>query len=80
MSINTAPKFGRIELLIKNEGYNDKDLRSTTRIQFLDCGLVITGDHIIIVIDEKDESSNSSTSTGRIFSLKDVSAYKTYTL
>jgi hypothetical protein len=80
MSINTAPKFGKIELLIKNEGYNDKDLRSTTRIQFLDCGLMITGDHLIILIDDKDDINKSPTTTGRIFNLKDVSAYKTYAL
>lgn len=77
MNINTAPKFGKVELLIKNEGYGDKDLRSTTKIEFLDCGLMITGDYIIVVIDEKDELNHDLT-TGNIFNLKDVSAYKTH--
>jgi hypothetical protein len=80
MSINTAPKYSKIELLIKNEGYRDTDLRSTTKIEFLDCGLIISGDHLIIVIDERNDINNSLTSTGRIFNLKEISAYKTYAL
>jgi hypothetical protein len=80
MSINTAPKYSKIELLIKNEGYRDTDLRSTTKIEFLDCGLIISGNHLIIVIDERNDINNSLTSTGRIFNLKEISAYKTYAL
>lgn len=80
MSINTAPKYSKIELLVKNEGYRDTDLRSTTKIEFLDCGLIISGDHLIIVIDERNDINNSLTSTGRIFNLKEISAYKTYAL
>lgn len=78
MHTNKAPKFGKVELLIKNEGYSDKDLRSTTKIEFLDCGLMITGDYIIVIIDEKDELNHDLTTTGNIFNLKDVSAYKTH--
>lgn len=78
--MNTAPKYSKIELLIKNEGYRDTDLKSTTKIEFLDCGLVISGDHLIIIIDERDDINNSLTSTGRIFNLKEISAYKTHAL
>ena len=75
--MNRAPKFGKIELLLKEET-NDKAIQSTNKIEFLDCGLMITGDYIIVIIDEKDELNNTLTSTGRIFNLKDVSAYKTH--
>lgn len=80
MNTNTAPKYSKVELLINNnEVHRDTDLRSTTKIEFLDCGLIISGDHLIIVIDERDDINNSLTSTGRIFDLKEISAYKTYT-
>jgi hypothetical protein len=78
MTTNTAPKYSKVELLIKNEGYRDTDLIPTTKIEFLDCGLIISGDHIIVVIDERDDINNSLTSTGRIFNLKEIYAYKTY--
>jgi hypothetical protein len=77
MSTNTTPKFGKVELLFKN-GEPTKDLTSTTRLEFEDCGLMITGDHIIVILDERDGINNSLTSTGRIFSLKEIAAYKTH--
>ncbi|TXG86577.1 MAG: hypothetical protein E6R13_00300 [Spirochaetes bacterium] len=77
MSTNTAPKFGKVELLFKN-GETTKDLTSTTRLEFDDCGLMITGDHIIVILDERDEINNTLTSTGRIFNLRDIAAYKTH--
>lgn len=75
MTSNMAPKFGKVELLVKTEG---SDLPSTINISFEDCGLMITGDYIIVVIDERDEINNTLTSTGKIFPLKDVAAYKTH--
>jgi hypothetical protein len=71
----TAPKFGKVELLVK---LNDKDKLSNTKLTFNDCGLMITGDYIIVVLDERDEINNTLTSTGRVFPLKDVEAYKTH--
>jgi hypothetical protein len=81
MNPNTAPKFGKVELLfkelrpIKSLGLG---LDSVTRLEFLDCGLMITGDHIIVILDERDEINNTLTSTGRIFSLNEIAAYKTH--
>lgn len=72
-----APKFGKVELLIR---LNDKNILSKNKLTFEDCGLMITGDYIIVVLDERDELSNALTSTGKIFPLKDVEAYKTYAL
>ena len=74
MNSMKAPKFGKVELLLKDK----KDPLSTTKIEFDDCGLMITGDYLIVVIDEKDEIKHTLTSTGRIFDMKDVSAYKTH--
>ncbi len=76
--MNKAPKFGKVELLIKDNSHSDPLFKSETKVEFLDCGLMITGDYIIVVIDEKDEYNNTLTSTGRIFSLRDVSSYKTH--
>jgi hypothetical protein len=70
--IPTAPKFGKVELLIKTGG------NSRTKEEFEDCGLMITGDYIIVILDEKDDINNTLTSTGNIFHLKDVQSYKTH--
>ena len=78
MDTNMIPKFGKVELLLITEGYIDKDLASTTKIEFEDCGLMITGDYIIVVIDERDEINNTLTSTGKIFNMKEVKSYKTH--
>ena len=78
--MNRAPKFGKIELLIRDNSHNDPLFKSETKIEFDDCGLMITGDYIIVIIDEKDELNNTLTSTGRIFNMRDVSAYKTHSI
>jgi hypothetical protein len=70
--IPTAPKFGKVELLMKTGGH------SRTLETFEDCGLMITGDYIIVILDEKDDINNSLTSTGNIFNLKDIVSYKTH--
>ena len=74
---NTAPKFSKVELLVK-EALNTKDLPSVTRLEFLDSGLMITGDYIIVIIDERDDINNTLTSTGKIYPLKDIVSYKTH--
>jgi hypothetical protein len=76
MDTNMIPKFGKVELLIKNSDVDD--LPSVTKIEFDDCGLMITGDYIIVVIDERDEIKNTVTSTGKIFNMKEVQSYRTH--
>jgi hypothetical protein len=78
--MNKAPKFGKVELLLKQPRTSDKGIQSTEKIEFLDSGLMITGDHIIVIIDERDELNNTLTSTGKIFNLSDVVAYKTHSV
>ena len=74
MNSMKAPKFGKVELLIKDESRPI----STTKLEFDDCGLMITGDYIVVIIDEKDELAQTLTSTGKIFHMSTVSAYKTH--
>jgi len=69
--IPTAPKFGKVELLMKT-GSDSRTIKS-----FDDCGLMITGDYIIVILDEND-INNTLTSTGSIFNLKDIVSYKTH--
>ena len=78
--MNRAPKFGKIELLLKQPRTSDMGIQPTERVEFLDSGLMITGDHIIVIIDERDELNNTLTSTGKIFNLNDVLAYKTHSI
>lgn len=78
MMTNMAPKFSKVELLIKNNDYSKGNSNSITKIDFEDCGLMITGDYIVVVLDERDEVKKMSTSTGRIFHMSEISAYKTY--
>lgn len=76
MSVNTIPKFGKVELLIHNPTKNNEF--GKTKISFDDCGLMITGDYIIIVIDEKNDINSTNTSTGKIYPLSQVLEYKTH--
>jgi hypothetical protein len=70
-----APKFSKVELLTKNNGNNNC---SITKIEFEDCGLMITGDYFIVILDEIDAINNIKTSTGRIYHMSEISAYKTF--
>ena len=43
MGINTAQKFGKVELLLKNANVTkSSDFESLTKIEFEDAGLIIT--------------------------------------
>lgn len=84
--MNTAPKYSKVELLLKirsktlkSDGLipKDEDFGQTTRIEFTDAGLIITGDYIIIIEDERNPE-HSLTSTGKIFHLSEIVAYRTY--
>lgn len=70
--IPTAPKFGKVELLVKTSN------NSKTKLTFDDCGLMITGDYIIVILDEKDDLNHTLSSTGKIFNLKEIDSYKTH--
>jgi hypothetical protein len=65
--MQTAPKYEKIELRLR--------ARKQT---YLNCGMVITGDHIIVVTDTIDSVHNNTVSTGDVYPLSDVIRYKTY--
>lgn len=75
--MNMVPKFKKVELLIK-----DIKLPSVTKVEFNNCGLMITGDYIIVTVEDSklndDNLTKEITNVGRIFHLSEVSAYKTY--
>lgn len=74
--MNSVPKFGKVEILLKPERIN-----YSTQLQvFEDCGLVITGNYLIVIIDERDEKQTSVTTTSRIFDLGTVHSYKTHAI
>jgi hypothetical protein len=66
-----APKFRKVELILK-----DGDSRDV--IDYDDCGMVITGDYIIIVEDEKDIEETSTSSTGTVYHMSEVAQYRTH--
>ena len=76
---NKVPLFKKVELLIIG---NSKDPRvpQIDNLVFYNCGLVITGDYIIVTVEEKDEQTDCLTSTGKIFNLNQITAYKTHAL
>ena len=75
--MNMVPKFKKVELLIK-----DIKLPSVTKVEFNNCGLMITGDYIIVTVEDsklnEDKYTKEITNVGRIFHLSEVSDYKTY--
>lgn len=68
-----APKFNKVELLLSNN-----DSLSVIKEEFNNCGLMITGDYIIITTDETTEINHSLINTGNIFNLKNVLSYRTH--
>jgi len=86
--LHTAPKFKKIELLLKlggtktydeNDSLRDLDLQRTTKITMEDCAMVITGDYIIITQDEgENEIGVEIKSTSKIYNLSEIDSYRLY--
>jgi hypothetical protein len=86
--LHTAPKFRKIELLLKlggtktydeNDSLRDLDLQRTTKVTVEDCAMIITGDYIIITQDEGDnEIGMESRSTSKIYNLSEIDSYRLY--
>jgi hypothetical protein len=70
MSINTVPKFSKVALRRKFESEESYDLITDT---YENCGLMITGNFMIVTIDEGDASTK-----GKVYKLSDIYDYKTY--
>lgn len=70
MSINTVPKFSKVALRRKLELEEGYDLVIDT---YENCGLMITGNFIVVTTDEGDNSTK-----GKIYKLSEIYDYKTY--
>ena len=85
--IDTAPKFKKIELLLKlggtksydeNDSLRDLDLQRTTKVTIEDSSLVITGNHLIISQSEFNDGNNSTKTTSKIYNLSEIDSYRLY--
>lgn len=79
-----APKYSKVEITFKenvgnkilNEVLNSKN--ETTKI-FEDCGVVITGDFLLIILDNINETPETVKYTKtNIFPLNQIDNYKIY--
>jgi hypothetical protein len=86
--IPSAPKFKKVELLLKiggtknydeNDRLRDLDLYRTTKVFHEDCAMVITGDYVIITEDEgNNEIDTEKSIKGKIYDLKEIDSYRLY--
>jgi len=70
LTTNRAPKFSKVELLRKNSSSINAEV-------FLDCGLILTGDYIIVIEEIRESETSPLITRGRIFNLADISSYQT---
>ncbi len=71
--------FTKIEILLKYKNSTDESLPSLTKADFLNAAIMISGNNLIITTKNNTKDTNfSSSETSVIFSLDEISAYKTY--
>jgi len=77
--INTAPKFKKVVLLLKDKNSLDTDILTTIKVVHEDCAMVITGDFVIITEDYGGDKIDYPLSVkGKIYELKEIDSYKLY--
>lgn len=78
--ISSAPKFKKVELLLKkNNNKSNYDIASLYKISYDDCAMVITGDYIIITLESNDNNIDEPiTVTGKIYKLEEVDSYRIF--
>ena len=88
----TAPTYSKIILLVKTNYYkktlltedddNDtitSDLPSTAVVEYEDCGMVITGNYIIIAQDKnKDDKTKQKFTDNKIYQIDEVDSFRLY--
>jgi hypothetical protein len=67
--MQTAPKYSKVELVL-NEPIQTKT--------HTDCGMVISGNKLIIVEDTNDSIHNTQVTEGIVYDLDNISRYRTY--
>ena len=76
-----CPKFKKIVLILKViDHYGvDKDIIPNIKIVHHNCGMVITGDYVIITEEElTDVNDEKPSEKGKIYELKEIESYKLY--
>lgn len=73
MNTNVVPKFEKVEMLFYKQNIHSL-FSAVDKLEFKNCGLMITGDYIIVTVDDESDE----TSIGEIFPLISVKSYKTY--
>jgi hypothetical protein len=69
--MNNLPHFKWIEILKKEHN------GSINNIKFEDCSMMITGNHLIIITKQFVNGNYLTSTTGDIFNLSEIKAYKT---
>jgi len=72
MNTNVIPKFKKVDVLIYKQTIHNI-FSGVDKVEYENCGLMITGDYIIVTVDGEDESN-----IGEIIPLNIVKSYKTY--
>jgi hypothetical protein len=71
--INSAPKFRKILLLLK-----DKENKPVDSVEYLDSAIIITGNYVIITEEQNVDIDNPATITGNIYEMKQLHSYKLF--
>lgn len=71
--IQSAPKFSKIVLLLK-----DKEGRPTTKIEYLDSAIIITGNFVIITEEQSSNLDDPAIIDGKIYEMKDIHSYRLF--
>lgn len=69
--MSSLPHFKSIELLKKEPG------GSISNIKYEDCSMMITANHLIVITEYVNSSTGSISTTGNVFNLSEIKAYKT---
>jgi len=71
--INSAPKFRKILLLIK-----DEENKPVDSLEYLDSSMIITGNYVIITEEQNVNIDEPSSITGIIYEMKQIHSYKLF--
>ena len=71
--INSAPKFRKILLLLK-----DKENKPVDSVEYLDSAIIITGNYVIVTEEQNVDIDNPATITGNIYEMKQIHSYKLF--
>ena len=86
----TAPTYSKITLLVKTNYYKrsllteeddiiSDELPSTVVVEYEDCGMIITGDYIIIAQEQnKDDKTKEKFTDNKIYNINEVESFRLY--